>query len=164
MASTSTKKLSIIRRVNNTRLMRAAAAILDHEAGEAVMQKTFLAWCAMPISDDTIAVIANALYYLPQNFMIMLPRTVALGAVLTSVINGSMIKNQIKFYDDEDSSKKDESFSLADAVISAETETSIAIIPASRYSELAAKDFSFAVGRSPEAIASALLKLARDEA
>ncbi len=156
MATTFTKQAASIMRTRSTRLKRAAAAILGHEAGEVlVSQKSFLAWCALPLSDNAVATIVSALYYLPQNFMIMLPRSIAKNIKLSGVIT-----DRIQQY--EEGSSNDEPSALADAVIGAETESSLAVMPASRYSAIAAKDFSFAVGRSPEAVASALLKLARD--
>jgi hypothetical protein len=162
MAGTITTKATKIMR--STRLKRAAAAIIGHETGtEPRVQKTFLAWCAMPVSEGGLATVISALYYLPQNFMLMIPRAVAKGNRLSALLASSAIKSQVQFYEDKDSST-DGSFSLADVVIGGETDNSLAIMPAASYSPLAVKDFSFAVGRSPEAIASSLLKFARDDA
>jgi hypothetical protein len=164
MTATITTKATKIMR--STRLKRAAAAIIGHETSNTLpaVQKSFLTWCAAPLGEVSLATAISALYYLPQNFMLMIPRTVSKDTKLSAMIAGASIKNQIQFYDEKDSSKEDGSFSLADAVIGGETDTSLAVMPSTRYSELAAKDFSFAVGRSPEAVASALLNIARDEA
>ncbi|HSW79985.1 MAG TPA: hypothetical protein VLG47_04370 [Candidatus Saccharimonadales bacterium] len=165
MAATFIKQSSTFKQGRSTSLRHAAAAIVGHETTEVAATNTFLTWCTSDVAESTFATIVSALYYLPQNFMLMLPRSIASASWLTGMISGSAaVKSQIQYYDNEDSSK-DGSFSLkdADAVIGGDEDNHVAIMPANKYSEFAAKDFSFAVGRSPEAIASALLKLARDE-
>ncbi len=162
MAGTVTNKATTTMR--SSRLKRAAAAIIGHETGsQPKVEKTFLAWCTTAMSVDGLSAVISSLYYLPQNFMLMIPRAASGAAKLSGMLASSTINSQVQFYNEKDSSK-DGSFSLANVVIGGETENSLAIVPATRYSELAAKDFSFSVGRSPEAIASALLKLSRNDA
>jgi hypothetical protein len=160
MSATFTKQSSTFKQGRSTSLRHAAAAIVGHETTEVAATNAFLTWCTSDVAEGTVATIVSALYYLPHNFMLMLPRSISNAAWATD----SAVKSQIQYYDKEDSSK-DGSFSLkdADAVIGGDEKNHVAILPANKYSEFAAKDFGFAVGRSPEAIASALLKLARDE-
>ncbi len=160
MAAITTKQSSTLNQGRGISLRHAAAAIVGHETKEVVIGNTFIALCAAPLGENSVAAVVSALYYLPQNFMIMLPNSFT----NSPIVGSSIVKSQIKFYDENDATKKVGSFNAADVVIGCETETSIAIVPASKYSELAAKDFSFSVGRSPEAIASSLLNYARDEA
>lgn len=163
MAATFTKHSATLKQGRGTSLRHAAAAIVDHETAEVVAGHTFTAVCAATLGDKSISAIVSALYYLPQNFIIKLPEAFAKASGLADMLTGSAIKNQIEYYDERDSSQKDESFSSADVIIGGETDTSVAIVPAEKYSELAVKEFGYTVGRSPEAIASSLLKYARDE-
>lgn len=165
MSATFTKQSATFKQGRSTSLRHVAAAIVGHETSEVAAAQKFIAVCAMPLAENTIAAVVSSLYYLPSNFVLLIPRSFTADSKLSGMLTASTIKNQIEYYDQKDSSDKDESFSLkdADAVIGGDRENSVTIMPANKYSELAAKDFSFAVGRSPEAIASALLKLARDE-
>lgn len=145
------------------KLHRAAAAVAGYAGASTIADHTFLAWCAMPAVGGGLAAVAHALYYLPHNFMIMLPQ--AVGSRLAGMVKGSAIADRIHCYNPEGSSH-DEPSLMVDAVIADETDVATdgrapIVVVEPGYPGLTANKRGYTVGRNPEAIASALLKISR---
>jgi hypothetical protein len=157
MQITPTKRISTKVRSEQA---RHATVVRDKIADMAISQtqKTFLAWYAMPTVSG-LAEVIHALYYLPQNFMLMLPHMVTEEGTITNIVSQSPFANRVQYYKNEGSSQ-DEPSLLADAVIRDCTDSSLVIVPA-QYEDSAAQVNNFKVNCRPEAIASALLDIAR---
>ena len=128
-------------------------------------KQTFLVWCPMPTLESGIAEAIHALYYLPENFMLMLPHAAVKNEEIPMIIAASPLANRIQFYDSEGSST-DEPSLIADAILCSETYIADAQIPviivSNLHGGLSANGRGYTVGCSPEAIASALLSVARE--
>lgn len=146
----------------NALLRRAAAAIIGHESDRGHSQKRFIVWCTMTTPDGSLAATLHALCYLPRNFMLILPRVVAGSPMLGATKACQSIVNQIEFYDPE-GSPKSEPFLSADAVLSTELAHEAIKAPYvfvdAGHPGLTRNGQMYTVGRNPEAIASALLKI-----
>lgn len=139
---------------------RRLAVTQDKIADMAITQtqRNFVAWCPIP-DVGSLAEIVHSLYYLPQNFMLMIPRVIADEANILSMLTGSSIIEQVQIYENEGSSQ-DEPLLLADAVIRVGAGESLNIAPV-RFAVPSAED-GVTAKQSPEAVASALLNIARD--
>ena len=118
-------------------------------------QKTQFIWSRSSITGPGLAAIVCALYYLPQSFVIMLPRVAGRKAAIAALITPSIV-NQIEYYDQDGSPNGEPSF-ITDALISQVADDMLSI------SSPRGAD-PMIVTPSPEALASALLKTTRTSA
>jgi hypothetical protein len=138
---------------NSRRLQSRSTASSGIDAPRAPARKTLLVWCSAAVGDSARATIVHALYYLPQNFVLMLPRAVG-GAKLPDMMAHASIINQVRFYDPEGSSQDEPSF-VADVIVRPGADGNLHVAarhtPGRRPTTKA----------TPEAVASALLYILR---
>lgn len=130
-----------------------------------ISQKAFVIWCPLPTVDSGLAETIHALYYLPESFILMIPRKAVGSEEIPMLVAASPLASRVKFYNGEDSSNGEPSF-VADAVISGELYTPRLELPTVIVSQaqdgLEETKQGFTVAPTAEAIASALLKIARE--
>jgi hypothetical protein len=127
----------------------------DKMAGMAIdhAQRTFRIWCNMVASDKGLPAVVSALFYLPQNFTIMLPRAATRNGRVAEIIADPSIMNQIAYYDYEGSSHDEPSF-VTDALIIQGVGDSLDILSTHVTTRTVTDN-------DPAAVASALLKISR---
>lgn len=116
-------------------------------------QRTFRIWCNMVASDKSLVSVVCALYYLPKNFTIMLPRAATKDARVAEIVADASIKNQIAYYDYEGSSHDEPSF-VTDALIIQGVGDTIDILSTHVTNRTVSES-------EPAAIASALINISR---
>src|ERR1700691_5686584 len=84
--------------MDQTLTLRPEASAQDKMADLAIKrtQKSFLARCDVSVRGQGLSSVIRALYYLPQNFMIMLPRAVADEAKHSMISSLSSIVEQVQ--------------------------------------------------------------------
>lgn len=131
-------------------------------SGNTVPAKTFVVWSPMPTIDSGLAQAIHALYYLPENFVLMIPRK-AIGEdeLIPTLIAASPLASRVCLYSEADTPKGD----TVDAIISGEMYapkgSTPAVTVALKHKGLSESDHGYTVAPAPEAIASALLKISR---
>ena len=138
---------------------RRAAAMQGKIADMAIAKtrKDFVVWCSLP-AVSSLAEVVHALYYLPQNFTLMIPRMTAEDESISAMVADSSLAGRVRVYE-HDGSSRDEPLLLADATINSLADSSLTVVPV-RYMDPTA-EAGLSVGQSPEAVASALLEIFR---
>lgn len=116
-------------------------------------ERTFRIWCNMVASDKGLPAVVSALFYLPQNFTIMLPRAATRNGRVAEIVADPSIMNQIAYYDYEGSSHDGPSF-VTDALIIQGVGDSLDILSTHVTTRTVTDN-------DPAAVASALLKISR---
>lgn len=137
----------------------------DNEEVRWQQRQSFLIWCPEAGQSSRIgAATVHALYYLPLNFVLMLPR----DATRSTVVNKNKTDGRIHFYTDSALSGEELAL-LADAIVCSEDaqpihQTSAKFVRLADAHTAPTKDSrgNFTVSSdSPEALASALLQIAK---
>lgn len=133
--------------------------------GESSVKTAFQVWFPASALNANIAEVIHALYYLPENFVLLLPRDNMLSDEIPMLIEGSPLEKRIVFYKAHNAAYPP--MQNVSAVICSNTYVPKLDIPkvivSSLVGGLTSDNGDYTVGQSPEAIASALLDIARNK-
>jgi hypothetical protein len=167
MQATATKQASnadIRRDSHSSRTPVPALELLREQHGRRSSQKAFVIWCPVPTVESGLAEAIYALSYLPENFVLMIPRKSVNADEIPMVIASSPLANRIRFYEAEDSPQSESSL-MVDAVIAGDMHipkvNAPVVVVSMQQHGITENAHGYTVSPTPEAIASALLNIAR---
>lgn len=153
-------------RAHKKRSVSAFSAVHNAASTErsSAAQPVFTVWCPALGVDSGLAEAIHALYYLPDNFILMFPRDSIKNEEILMILPSSPLADRIRLRETP-GSPLDEATDSIDAVVGGDADMASKEIPMVHVSHehggVSIAEHGFDAACSPEAIASALLNISR---